>query len=262
MIKLYQCGYDSRHRTILDMQRPYGAPDYTLLFIKTESFFEAGGVYSELPPNTVILYDKNCYVHYGCHQPHYNDDWLHFDLDEEDLPFLTSLSIPFNTPVTLPCVGQISEYIRLAVLEKHSNNLHKAQIIDSLIRTLLCSVSSQIHALPDKRLANKYYQPMHQLRLEIFNAPHKKWTVQDMARSVHMSPSYFQHLYKELFDISCMQDVIRARLKNACFYLCTTEMSIHALAAFCGYDSELHFMRQFKKLQGVTPSQYREQHRN
>jgi AraC family transcriptional regulator of arabinose operon len=116
--------------------------------------------------------------------------------------------------------------------------------------------------MPDARLSNKYYAPMHKLRLEIFNAPHKKWGVEQMAQSVYISPSYFQHLYKELFGISCIQDIIRARLKNACFYLCTTEMSIHALADFCGYENELHFMRQFKKQLGMTPSQYREQHRH
>lgn len=34
-------------------------------------------------------------------------------------------------------------------------------------------------------------------------------------------------------------------------------MSIRSLADFCGYENELHFMRQFKKFVGMTPSQYR-----
>ena len=33
------------------------------------------------------------------------------------------------------------------------------------------------------------------------------------------------------------------------------------LAVFCGYESELHFMRQFKKYTGLTPSGYREESR-
>ncbi len=41
----------------------------------------------------------------------------------------------------------------------------------------------------------------------------------------------------------------------------TTEMSVHALASFCGYENELHFMRQFKKQTGLSPSQYRAQNR-
>ena len=35
-------------------------------------------------------------------------------------------------------------------------------------------------------------------------------------------------------------------------------MSIRSLSDFCGYDNELHFMRQFKKFVGMTPTEYRQ----
>ena len=34
-------------------------------------------------------------------------------------------------------------------------------------------------------------------------------------------------------------------------------MDIASVAALCGYENQLHFMRQFKKFTGLTPSQYR-----
>ncbi len=262
MISILNCGYESRHQKPFHMLRPEGSPDYTLLVVKSEAFFECGHIYRNLPANTVILYDKYAYVHYGCHTPDYNDDWIHFDLDEVDLPFLMDLKIPFQTPVTLSDAGQLSEYSRLIVMEKHSSHPYRAQILDSLMRTLLFTLSSQIHEKPDKAASHKYYGIMNSLRVSILNAPHRKWTIETMSQSVHMSPSYFQHLYKELFGTSCMQDVISARLKNACFYLRTTEMSIQSLAGFCGYESEFHFMRQFKKYKNMTPSQYRSHYRN
>ena len=73
--------------------------------------------------------------------------------------------------------------------------------------------------------------------------------------------SHFQHLYKQFFDTTCIQDIIRARIRYAQLYLCISEMTVSSLAAFCGYDNELHFMRQFKKVTGMTPSQYRKAHR-
>lgn len=78
-----------------------------------------------------------------------------------------------------------------------------------------------------------------------------------MADYVHMSPFYFQHLYKELYHISCMQEVILARIERAKFYLTTTDMSVKAVSDFCGYENDLHFIRQFKKKEGLTPTQYR-----
>ena len=41
------------------------------------------------------------------------------------------------------------------------------------------------------------------------------------------------------------------------YYLAGSDMSIRGLADFCGYESELHFMRQFKKFVGMTPTEYR-----
>jgi AraC family transcriptional regulator of arabinose operon len=257
MISILNCGYDSRHQKTLDMYRPDGSSDYTLLLIKSQAFFESGNTSVDLSPNTAILYDKHSYVHYGCHTSDYNDDWIHFDLEKEDLPFLLDLEIPFQTPICLTYIGQVSEYCRLIVMEKHSSHLYKKTILDSLMRSLLCTLASLIHAQPDKAASHKYYSIMKELRVSILNAPHQKWTIDGMAESLHMSPSYFQHLYKELFETSCMQEVISARLKNACFYLRTTEMSVQSLAGFCGYESEFHFMRQFKKYLHMTPSQYR-----
>lgn len=258
MIKIYNCGYESRHRAVFSMRRPVGTPDYTLLVVKTSAYFEVDHVLIDTPPDTAILYDKNSYVHYGCSEPSYNDDWIHFDLDDQDLSFINSLQIPFNTPCPLSYTGQLSDYARLIVLEKHGNRPYKEQILDSLMRVLLYSLASQIHSQPDKITSHKLYGILNDLRISICNMPHKKWTIENMAHSVHLSPSYFQHVYKKLFGISCMQEVIQARLKNACFYLRTTDMSIQSLAEFCGYDNELHFMRQFKKYRNMSPSQYRE----
>ena len=103
---------------------------------------------------------------------------------------------------------------------------------------------------------------MNELRTELLNAPNKKWNVDELAGQIHISTSHFQHLYKTFFGLSCTQDIVAARIRHAKFYLRTTEMSIHSLAAFCGYDNELHFMRQFKKNAGMTPSQYRALHQH
>jgi AraC family transcriptional regulator of arabinose operon len=54
-----------------------------------------------------------------------------------------------------------------------------------------------------------------------------------------------------------MQEVILARIERAKFYLTTTDMSIKSLSDFCGYENELHFVRQYKAKEGLTPSQYR-----
>lgn len=58
MITVGHCGYDSKHRTHLEMRRPCGTPDYTLLLVKTNAFFSIKGERVLTLPGTVILYDK------------------------------------------------------------------------------------------------------------------------------------------------------------------------------------------------------------
>lgn len=67
------------HKMPLERTYPEGYPDYTLLLVKTEAFFEIDGKLVNFHPNTVILYGIRCPVRYGCQKPHYNDDWIHFD---------------------------------------------------------------------------------------------------------------------------------------------------------------------------------------
>lgn len=256
MITVTNCGHDSKHKTKFQMIRKTGVPNYILLLVKTEAFFEFNSTITTTNPNMAVLFDRNSYMNYGSVEDSYNDDWIHFDFIDEP-PLFNSLQIPFNTPVYLPQLPLLSNYVRLLVQENHSNSYHKEQIQDSLMRLLIYSLDSQLSSLPAAADRNKYHRAINQLRMDIHNTPHKKWTVPAMAELVHMSPSYFQHLYKEVYHISCMQEVILARIERAKFYLTTTDMSVKSLADFCGYENELHFIRQFKKKEGFTPTQYR-----
>lgn len=251
------CGYNSMHPVALDRLQPHGYDDNLLLLIKTDVFFEKDGITVDMPPNTIVIWNAHSYIHYGCRHPHFNDDWIHFTQDGEDADFLQKLRLPLNQPFTLPYMGTLTEYSKLIVLENSSSHPYKENTIHSLMYALLYSIANQLHTEEDIHSQNKYYYSMNKLRMEILNAPYRQWYIPDLSDKLHISISHFQHLYKKFFGITCGQDIISARIKHAQFYLRTTEMSIHSLATFCGYDSELHFMRQFKKITGLTPSQYR-----
>lgn len=66
------------------------------------------------------------------------------------------------------------------------------------------------------------------------------------------------HILLELsFGQSFQQDLILMRVTRARFNLSTSNLSLSQIAELCGYNNEVHFYRQFKKLTGVTPAQYR-----
>ncbi|MDE7414832.1 MAG: AraC family transcriptional regulator [Lachnospiraceae bacterium] len=108
-------------------------------------------------------------------------------------------------------------------------------------------------------VTQKYYREFAKIRTQIYNSPSADWSVNQLADTLCLSCSHFQHLYKHFFACSCQHDIILARVALAKFYLTTTNMSIYQLSLFCGYETDLHFMRQFKKYVGVTPTEFRMQ---
>ena len=69
--------------------------------------------------------------------------------------------------------------------------------------------------------------------------------------------SYVQHIYKELFGVPVIQDIIRSRIERACYLLTMTPDSVAHIAESCGYENVEHFNRQFKEITGFSPNQYR-----
>lgn len=178
MITVNRCGYDSRHMLVLNTCIPAGYEDYTLLLVKTNAFFEQNGILIDTPPGTVILYDRHVPIRYGCREPHYNDDWIHFELHGDDADLLQRLSLPLSTPFVLPFMGSLTDYCRLVVTEKFSSHLYREDTLDALMHTLLYTLASLYHGVRDVNSRNKYYYPLSRLRMEILNAPDKNgmWT--------------------------------------------------------------------------------------
>ena len=102
----------------------------------------------------------------------------------------------------------------------------------------------------------KHHARLAALREEIYAHPEQPWTVEQCARRMNMSPSYFLKMYRNGFDTSCSQDIQRSKLAYAKKLLLQTDMILQDIADRCGYDYS-HFMRLFKREVGMTPTAYR-----
>lgn len=78
-----------------------------------------------------------------------------------------------------------------------------------------------------------------------------------ICRQYSFSTGYFRQIYKDFFGISFHQDVIQARICRSIYLLVTTVRSIASIAEECGYEDSNYFLRQFQKLTGLTPGQFR-----
>lgn len=129
------------------------------------------------------------------------------------------------------------------------------EIVEQAEQAVKERVSLESGYYPDNK------EQLYRLRNDIMTKPQLDWNIADIAKSVGISRSYFQRLYRQQFSVSCMDDIIAARMKKACQLLQYTDMRIQEIAIQCGYRNESHFMRQFKEKSGVTALQYRKEHK-
>lgn len=78
----------------------------------------------------------------------------------------------------------------------------------------------------------------------------------DVAAYMNMNPSYFSRYFKELFGVNFSEYLMKFRIDKAKSYL-EKNISINAVASAVGYLHPQTFYNNFKKVCGITPTEYR-----
>lgn len=100
-----------------------------------------------------------------------------------------------------------------------------------------------------------------QIVLELIEADTRQHlNVRDLARCISLSPSRLQHLFKASTGTSLLQYLKFRRLNKAKELLETTLLNIKETMNVVGFSDVSHFVRDFKRTFGITPSKYRRHH--
>jgi two-component system, response regulator YesN len=78
-----------------------------------------------------------------------------------------------------------------------------------------------------------------------------------MADHFDMNPSYLSTAYKNYSGQNVTEYIVSTRMKEAKQLLSHTTLNISDIAAKVGYASNIGLLRVFKKVEGITPGQYR-----
>lgn len=134
------------------------------------------------------------------------------------------------------------------------------QICQHLLQSILLLVSRML-----SRQTQAAHPTKHQIAANIkefidinYTQP---LTLKKMADHFNISPYYFAHLFKNCFSTSPIRYMIERRMGEATRLLVQTEMKVWEIAKVTGYDNPNYFSIQFTKLVGLSPTQYRENHR-
>lgn len=83
-------------------------------------------------------------------------------------------------------------------------------------------------------------------------------SLQQVARHVHMNPTYFSELFKREAGLTYLEFVTAARMERARDLLLHTPAKVARIAAEVGYEDAKHFNKLFKTHSGCTPTEFRQ----
>ncbi|MDF2586863.1 MAG: transcriptional regulator, AraC family [Anaerocolumna sp.] len=254
MFKILRMGCNSVHDNNFSVNRPNGYQWGLLLLVKSKAIFTIENEDISTPANTLIIFDKNYPHEYRASGTEYKNDWIHFEFDPF---FLNQYPLTLNTPLYLSNHYYISDLIQKMANEFYSNNKYKEQTIEYLVKLLFIKAKEQMEPNTIQPRHSKIHDDLVKLRSEIYSNPHKNWSIPLMADMLHISCGHLQNIYKDTFSISCMSEVIASRITYAKELLLDSDLSVGEISTLCGYQNEVHFMRQFKQLSTLTPTEYR-----
>ena len=123
------------------------------------------------------------------------------------------------------------------------------------LKTILLSLLEQKRIIKQELSENAIR--INKLCLEIKDNIAKKWRLDEMAKTVGLSTDHFAATFKKYMNVSPGEWVINSRINQAKTLLRYDIKSISQIAENLGYCDIYAFSKQFKKITGLTPKQFR-----
>lgn len=84
----------------------------------------------------------------------------------------------------------------------------------------------------------------------------------EIAEHLHINPSYLSRLFSKEMHIRLQDYIVQVRVERAANLLKYSDETIAEIGDYVGFPSQSHFGYTLKKIIGMTPRQYRENHKN
>ncbi len=249
------CGYDYRHEAGYIAERPFGTEGHILMIIRSPARIILNGTVHYTKGNCVVLYRMDTPQFFYAYNTEFVNDWVRFYLDEEDTEFWESTGIQLDSITEYADVYPLSRIIKIMASEKWSANHNAETSAALLLRLLLLKLGDYIVKKPI--VYSQLTEKLTNLRNNIYSNPQSDWSIDNISKSLSISPSYLQHKYKQLFSTNIKNDITASRIEYSKRLLTKTNRTVSQISRMVGYTNDMTFMYIFKKKTGFTPSQYR-----
>lgn len=221
-----------------------------------------GGVISIIPPN---------YPHHNETEPGETAfwEWMYFDMDSvlQDMKNLSCSKLDTES-ITGALNGsalffQQDEHRKISstILEIRDECDKRAYMYREKLRGLLQSFTVELlrihnvqEELPRKSPRNFQIAPALAYAKDHY---HEEIRVRDLARACNMSESHFRRIFRECMNMPPNDLINVVRIREAGKLLLKSHISMEEVAYRVGYTNVSTFNRNFKRMMGITPYQWK-----
>ncbi len=181
--------------------------------------------------------------------------WCHFEGSLAD-DFIAHLQISKQKPVVQLGLHSslVSEFD--ALLEARHSSYHLNAFINAAnqLRQILTHIALLQPLVRSQDADSFNLEKIHTLMQARI---HEQLDIDTLAASVNLSKFHFIKKYKDVTGTTPINHFIHLKIERACHLLDISSRTIAEVAFMVGYEDAYYFSRIFKKVMGISPTQYR-----
>jgi AraC-like DNA-binding protein len=154
--------------------------------------------------------------------------------------------------------GELKKYLKDRIFSLPEQHPFKQilQILDILAAIVESNEFSTLAS--EGFVVNKNIDPckLNKITSYIFNHLNETISLDNLAGTVNMHPSAIGRYFKKNTGYSPVDYINRIRIGNACRVIASGESTISEAGYQSGFNNLSHFNRVFRKIKGLTPTEY------
>lgn len=204
--------------------------------------------------DTFLVYPNKEVLYYADKDDPWEYAWVGFTGSDASM-ILNATDFTKHHPVikNTPAGDKIKRQI-LHIYDARGNEFEHAVEMTGRLYTMLALFMKHSTHTEVQNTANNYVQKGIEFISANYSYP---ITVEDIADYVGLSRSHLFRSFEAVLSQSPKEYLTDFRMKQACYLLEHSTLSITAIANSVGFDNGLYFSKTFHKLKGMAPREYR-----
>lgn len=158
--------------------------------------------------------------------------------------------------------GNIQHLLQLIAHEYNHRTAGSSLIIEQSVSSILISII-RLYEYKNGNLTSitSSRQDIDELIRYIRSNFSQKLTLGQLAERIHFSREYLSRCFKEHTGQTLSYFIAETRVSHAKQMLRSLSFTIEYIGEYCGYQSPAAFQKAFKKIAGISPSEYRRKYK-